>query len=132
MGLLSFFKRTKNKTAIMKKMINVLDITYYDPVNGFNKNIPSKEKIEEVYNEFFNFIESDEILGTILKEYNVTYEEFKIYLDLMKQNGWGWNNGRYIPVDVFSFGKEMQYFLKSIKNNEDINVIYSNLIRKNY
>lgn len=41
MGIINFFKRSNNKTKIMKRLIRVLDITYYDPNNGFNKDIPS-------------------------------------------------------------------------------------------
>lgn len=132
MGILNFLKRTNNKTNMMKKLINIMDVTFYDSVNGFNNNIPSNEQIEQVYNEFYTFIFSDEILGNILKKHSVTYNEFKDYLDLMKRNGWGWNNGRYIPVDVFSFAKEMEYFLNSIEKNDDMAVIYSNIIRKNF
>lgn len=132
MGIINFFKRSNNKTNMMKKLIKVMDITYYDPNNGFNKDIPSKQQIEQVYNEFYNFISVDDILGSILKNHNVTFDVFKEYLDLMKKNGWGWNNGRYIPVDVFSFAKEMEYFLNSVESNEDISMIYSNIIRNNF
>lgn len=132
MGIINFFKRSNNKTKMMKRLIRVLDITYYDPNNGFNKDIPSKEEIEQVYNEFFNFISVDDILGSILKKHNVTFDVFKEYIDLMQRNGWGWSNGRYIPVDVFSFAKEMEYFLNSVERNEDISMIYSNIIRNNF
>ena len=132
MGIIKFLKRSFEKTNMMKKLINVMDVTYYDSVNGFNKNIPSKEQIEQVYNEFYDFIVKDEILGKVLNQHNITYDVFKYYLNLMKSEGWGWSNGRYIPVDVFSFAKEMEYFLKAVDNNEEIYMIYSNLIRKNF
>jgi len=132
MGIIDFLKRSSGKTNMMKKLINVMDVTYYDPVKGFNKNVPSKEHVEQVYNEFYNFILNDEILGTILNEHNVTYDMFKYYLNLMQSEGWGWNNGRYIPVDIFSFAKEMKYFLNAIESNEEMYMIYSNIIRKNF
>lgn len=131
MGIFNFF-RSSNKSKLMKKMIKTMDITYYNSTNGFNNNIPSKEERERTYREFFEYISNDYILGNILNQHNVTYEKFKFYIELMNSNGWGWNNGRYIPVDVFSFGKEMRYFLTSIENNEKMEMIYSNLIRKNY
>ena len=132
MGIINFFKRSSAKTNMMKKLINVMDVTYYDPTNGFNDNIPSKEEMEQVYKEFYEFIVKDPILGNVLNNHNVTYDLFKNYLDLMKREGWGWNNGRYIPVDVFSFVKEMEYFLNAIENQEDIHIIYSNIIRNNF
>lgn len=132
MGLFDFFKRTSGKTEAMKKLIKVLDVVAYDPVKGFNKNIPSKEERENALKEFFEFISSDEILAPILKEYGVDYKMFNYYMSMMLQNGWGWENGRYIPVDVFSFGKEMRFFLESMKNNEDINLIYLDLRKNNY
>ena len=132
MGIFNFLKRSSNKTNLMKKMIQIMDLKYYDPIKGFNNNIPSKEEKEKVYSEFFEYISSDDILGNILNEHNISYENFKFYIELMLSNGWGWNNGRYIPVDVFSFGKEMRYFLTAMENNEKIEIIYSNLIRKNY
>lgn len=98
MGIIKFFKRSSAKTNMMKKLINVMDVTYYDSANGFNKNIPSKEQIEQVYNEFYKFIVKDEMLGKILNQHNITYDVFKYYLNLMQSEGWGWSNGRYIPV----------------------------------
>lgn len=130
--MINIFKRSFNKTKLMKKMIEIMDITYYSTDNGFNSNVPTKQEKEIVYKEFFQYISMDSILGEILKKHNVTYEEFKGYIDLMRANGWGWSNGRYIPVDVFSFANEMEYFLTSMEKNENIMMIYVNLIRKNF
>ena len=132
MSLMSFFKRTSDKTKVMQKLIKVLDVVAYDPVNGFNKNLPSKKEKEMAHTEFFQYISNDKILGGVLKEYNFDYDKYRYYMDYILQNGWGWENGRYLPVDVFSFEKEMRFFLESMKNNEDINLIYLDLRKKNY
>ena len=120
MGLFSFIKRSREKTNLIKKMIKVLDSTNND-----------SEK-ETVLKDFFEFISEDKILGAVLKEHKVSYDEFNYYIKLMCMNGFGWHKGRYIPVDVFSFAKEMEYFLTAIEKEEKIELIYSNLIRDNY
>ena len=89
MKFIDFYKRTKRKNELMKEMISVMDVVYYDPVNGFNKNVPSKEEKDRVLNDFFDYISNDEILGKTLKEFNITFDLFNNYINLMQQKRWG-------------------------------------------
>ena len=68
----------------------------------------------------------------ILKKYNVEYYNFKFYIELLCKNGCGWNNKGYIPIEVFSSEKEMNYFFSSIINGEHFADIFSNLINGTY
>ncbi len=127
MGLFKSLKRSSEKTKMMKKLIGVCDVQYYDPVKGFNENTPSKEETELIYKEFYEYISNDELLGSILKKHKITYEKFEEYLNQLLALGMGWSRGRYIPVDVFSFGREMEYFLSAMENEEDLDMICYNL-----
>ena len=128
----SFLERSLDKTTMMEKLIKVMDITYYDSKNGFNENVPSKEEREQVKKEFYDFIIEDSTLGPILNQHNVTYDAFKNYLELMQSEGWGWANGRYIPVDVFSFAREMEYFLNAVEKKEEMILIYGDIVRNRF
>lgn len=41
MGLFKVLKRSSDKTKMMKKLIKVYDVQYYNPEKGFNDNVPS-------------------------------------------------------------------------------------------
>ena len=127
MGLFKALKRSSDKTKMMKKLIKVCDVQYYDPEKGFNDNVPSQEEREMVQKEFYEYIYKDEILGAILKKHKVSYDDFDEYLNQLQGLGLGWSNGRYVPVDVFSFGRELEYFLTAMENNEDLSTICYNL-----
>ena len=127
MGLFKSFKRSNEKTKMMKKLIKVCDVQYYDSEKGFNDNAPTKEERESVQKEFYDYIYNDEILGVILKKHKVSYDDFDEYLNQLLALGLGWNHGRYIPVDVFSFGRELEYFLTAMENEEDLDMISYNL-----
>ena len=89
MKITGFFKRTKRKNELMKEMIRVMDIVYYDPVNGINKNVPSKEEKNRVFHEFFEYISNDEILGKTLNEFGITFDRFVQYINVMKSERLG-------------------------------------------
>jgi len=132
MGLFKSLKRSNEKTKMMKKLIAICDVQYYDPVKGFNENVPSEEEREHVQKEFYDYIYNDEILGSILKQHNISYDKFDEYLNQLLALGMGWARGRYIPVDVFSFGRELEYFLTAMENEEDLDMICYNLNHNNF
>ena len=127
MGLFKSIKRSSDKTKMMKKLIKVCDVQYFDPEKGFNDNAPSKEERESVQKDFYEYICKDEVLGAILKKHKISYDDFDEYLNQLLACGMGWSHGRYIPVDVFSFSRELEYFLTAMENKEDFDMICYNL-----
>ncbi len=112
MGIIKDFKRSKEKTKWMKKLIDTINNTSWD----------DRDKVEKTFYEYLDYLEKDYILGPILKKYNVDRSILYEYMQRLNAMGGG-SNSHYLGVDAFSFVEPLNYLLSSIKEEKSFNEI---------
>lgn len=112
MGILKELKRSKEKTKMMKNLIDKINNTPWD----------DREKVKETFYEYLDYLEKDYILGPILKKYNVDRNILYEYMQRLNAMGGG-SNSYYLGVDAFSFAQPLDYLLSSIKEEKSFNEI---------
>lgn len=115
MGIIKELKRSIKKTNAMKKMIKSLQ---------YGSNIDGKEAMIN----FFDCISKDSILGPILLQYGIKYEEFGKIFDRFLALGYNrWEGNDYLPVSIFSFKAPLIYILSNkdaFSNNKENKDVY--------
>lgn len=110
MGLINELKRSNKKTKLMKKLEVALCNSTYE----------KKEEFDSVFDEFYEFISNDKILGPIIQIYSVDPKLIKKTMEQLYCLGLRYVKGQFVPVSAFSFARPLTYMLKSLKNNTDI------------
>ena len=109
--MLNFFKRTTSKTKLMANLNKAL--VYRD----------NPEELENCYQEFYNFIINDDVLGPIMKKHNCSLENMKELMTWLEATGYQIYKNQYIPTFAFSFAKPLEFFLTETEKGTDIAMI---------
>lgn len=105
MGIFQSFKRSFQKSKIMRKLIRRIDCK--------NNEYDSEEQ-DKTLKEFYDFIYNDCVLGELLKKYDMDFASFdKIFQCYLNNGCIGWQGTDYLPVALFSFKNPLEYILQN-------------------
>ena len=115
MGFFSQLKRSKQKTKLMARLIDVLN------------NSNDTQEIDCAAKKFYDYINKDYILGPIIKKYGADYVTIKKLIlaldDAVGGKYGGWYKNQYIPVSTFGFSTSLECALKEYREGSSIELI---------
>lgn len=120
MGILKQLKRSKEKSKLMRELINSLDFQS----SNYSKY---KDRVNENYDKFYDYICTDYILGPVIKSHNVDKNQIFEYMNRLVALGYGWVKNQYVPVCAFSFAESLNYVLTAIEQDTNIAEVGYNL-----